>query len=113
VIASLDIYVLPSEAEGFGIALIESMATGCVCVATDSGGPREIITDPSLGWLVPCDDEPAFATAVREAIAMSPLEREKMGSLARASVLVRFDETLLNDRRLDEIMGEDRYANRR
>lgn len=105
VTASLDIYVLPSEAEGFGIALIESMASGCVCVATDSGGPHEIITDPSLGWLVPCDDEQAFDNAVQRAIAMSPTERAEMGKNARASVLARFEEARLNDQLLDEILG--------
>lgn len=105
VIASLDIFVLPSETEGFGIALIESMSTGCVCVATDSGGPREILTDTSLGWLVPRDDEQAFAAAVEKAIAMSPLERARMGNNARASVLDRFDQERLDDQLLDEILG--------
>jgi glycosyltransferase involved in cell wall biosynthesis len=105
VIAALDIFVLPSEAEGFGIALIESMAAGCVCVATDSGGPREILTDASLGWLVARDDEPAFAAAVGKAIAMAPSERAQIGNKARASVLDRFDQELLDDQLLDEILG--------
>lgn len=47
-----DIYVLSSDNEGFGIALIEAMATGLICVATRCPGPNEIIQDGINGFLV-------------------------------------------------------------
>jgi glycosyltransferase involved in cell wall biosynthesis len=102
---ALDIYVLPSRAEGFGIALIESMATECACVATDSGGPREIITEPKIGWLVPREDELAFASALSEAMSMSLEQLRTIGRAARCSVQQRFDEATLSEALLLEILG--------
>lgn len=39
----LDIFILPSHHEPFGIVLIEAMAAGLPCITTDSEGPCEII----------------------------------------------------------------------
>ena len=39
------VYVHCAENEHFGIAIVEAMASGCVPVVHDSGGPREIVTD--------------------------------------------------------------------
>ena len=47
-----DIFVLSSDNEGFGIALVEAMATGLICVATKCPGPNEIIQDGVNGFLV-------------------------------------------------------------
>jgi glycosyltransferase involved in cell wall biosynthesis len=54
-LARSTIFALPSRYEGFPSALLEAMATGVPSVAVDcaSGGPREILNDPSLGLLVP------------------------------------------------------------
>lgn len=47
-----DIYVLSSDNEGFGIALLEAMATGLICVATKCPGPNEIIENGINGFLI-------------------------------------------------------------
>jgi glycosyltransferase involved in cell wall biosynthesis len=52
-LANLGMLVLPSEAEGFGLVLIEAMAAGVPVVATNAPGIRNVVTHGSNGLLVP------------------------------------------------------------
>jgi glycosyltransferase involved in cell wall biosynthesis len=47
------IWIMASKSEGFSLPILEAMACGAVPVATDCGGPREIIIDGENGFLVP------------------------------------------------------------
>ena len=59
------VYVLSSRHEGLGNVLIEALACGCPCVATDCpSGPREILDDGRYGRLVPVGDAAAMADAI-------------------------------------------------
>jgi glycosyltransferase involved in cell wall biosynthesis len=49
--ASADVFVLPSKAEGLGMPLLEAMAMGIPCVATDACGMKELLAD-GRGWLI-------------------------------------------------------------
>ena len=51
VLQASDIFVLPSDEEGFGIALVEAMACKLVCVSTKTVGPSEIIAHGQNGFL--------------------------------------------------------------
>jgi len=68
VLAAADAFVLPSRAEGFGVALVEAMATGLPVVATRSGGPEDIVL-PDDGVLVTADDPRALADGIEALIA--------------------------------------------
>jgi sugar transferase (PEP-CTERM/EpsH1 system associated) len=58
---ALDVFVLPSLAEGICNALLEAMATGVSVVATAVGGTPEIIVDGESGFLVPPRNAEALA----------------------------------------------------
>ena len=46
------VWILASRSEGFSNPILEAMACGCAVVATDCGGPRDIIVDGENGFLV-------------------------------------------------------------
>ncbi len=59
-----DVYVHPSSREGFGVSIIEAMASGVPVVASRVRGPREIIDDGLDGILVRDRDAEELAAAV-------------------------------------------------
>lgn len=58
-----DIFVLPSQSETFGVAYIEALACGLPIIATDCGGPRDIVTH-SNGLLIPTNNQQALEQAI-------------------------------------------------
>jgi glycosyltransferase involved in cell wall biosynthesis len=59
------VYVLSSDYEGFGSAIVEALACATPVVATDCPyGPREVLQDGRFGLLVPPGDEEALAAAI-------------------------------------------------
>lgn len=79
------IWVLASRSEGFSIPVLEAMACGCVVVATDCGGPRDIIEDGVNGFLVPVGDVDAIISRIQLLLA-DPALRDRMRQQALESV---------------------------
>lgn len=50
--SALDIFVMPSYEEAFGIVLVEAMAAGKACLSTNAGGVPDIIKTDEIGKLV-------------------------------------------------------------
>jgi glycosyltransferase involved in cell wall biosynthesis len=89
-LAAADIVVAPSLSEGFGLAVLEAMATSRPCVASRTGGLPEIVEHEGSGLLVPPADAGALAAALLR-LARDPALRQRMGRRARAIVEERFD----------------------
>jgi glycosyltransferase involved in cell wall biosynthesis len=88
-----DCFVLASRWEGFGVALVEALGVGLPLLSTDCDfGPADIITEPTLGSLVPTDDPAALADglvgAVRRRDAPDDVARRKAAAAqySRAAV---------------------------
>lgn len=58
-----DIFVLPSQSETFGVAYIEALACGLPIIATDCGGPCDIVTQEN-GLLIPINNQNALEQAI-------------------------------------------------
>jgi len=87
--ASLNLLVLPSQAEPFGRVLIEAMAMELPVVATRSGGATEIVEHGITGFLIPPDDIVSMSKAILK-IVQYEQEAKKMSMAARKRVKMMF-----------------------
>jgi len=84
---ALDIVVHASLGEPFGLVLVEAMALAKPLVATDEGGPSEIVEDGVSGLLVRPGDPEALVRALRRILDEVGLsDRLKTGARARANM---------------------------
>ena len=63
-LSCINIFLLPSINEGFGMVLIEAMAAKKPVIATNVGGIPEVVIDGKTGILVPPKDPEAFSSAI-------------------------------------------------
>lgn len=89
VLHALDVFVLPSLYEGFGIAILEAMAAAKPVVATRVGGIPEFVMAETTGLLVEPGNAAALAEAI-ECLLCDPQRARGMGMRGRASVLAAF-----------------------
>jgi glycosyltransferase involved in cell wall biosynthesis len=78
--AALDLFIMPSRAEAWGLAALEAMAFGVPVIASDVGGLAEIVSSREGGRLIPPGDARALADAIKE--AESDRERLRSAGLA-------------------------------
>jgi glycosyltransferase involved in cell wall biosynthesis len=101
-LASFDLFALPSYREGMPRALLEAMATGLPVVATAIRGCREEVVNGKTGILVPPRDAAALAAAMK-GILLSEDLAGRMGAEGRARVLAKFDERKIVALQIDHI----------
>jgi len=96
----IDVFVFCSLEEGLGLSLLEALASGKPCVASNVGGISSIIEDGKSGILVPPKDPHALKDAILKVLRDKNLKR----SLSeKGSVLVKEKFTLNN--MIDQVAG--------
>ncbi len=86
----LDIVVLATKKETFGLSLIEAMAVGAVPIGTNAGGVPEIIEHNKNGLLIPPEDIDALAKAIFK-LAGDAQKRQRFARAARRTVEKKFN----------------------
>lgn len=97
VLSVLDIFIFPSHAEAFGIALAEAMAMGLPSVCSNSDGVLDIAVDDETGYLFKTRDGEDLKDKT-EKLINSPEARVQFGAAARKRAIEHFDIEMLTDR---------------
>ena len=92
VLLTADVFVLPSLHESSPNALIEAMAVGMPCVASDVGGIVDLIEDEENGLRVPPEDPERLTSALHRILTDSDFATA-LGQNARATIRQKFDST--------------------
>ena len=85
----MDLFVLPSLAEGISNTILEAMATGLPVVATNVGGNPELVEEGATGAIVPPSDPESMARSMLTYLAEPDLLAHH-GAAARRRIEEKF-----------------------
>ena len=111
-IETASVYVVPSiiakdgDAEGLPVSLLEGLAAGRICVATNESGADDIITDAADGFLVPHKDVAALSQALVHATRLEAGQASAMSRAARECASA-FSWPRIARRHIDFLFGGD------
>ena len=86
-----DVYLQPSLWDGMPNALLEAMAAGCLCIASDAGGNPELITDGVHGVLLPRWELARLGDVALKWLDADPRERQRLRTAGRARMIAEFN----------------------
>lgn len=83
ILASHDVFFLPTLGENFGHGIFEALAAGVPVLLSDRTPWRDLGTE-GVGWVLPLDDQAAFVRAIESLAALTPAARLAMREKAHA-----------------------------
>lgn len=107
-LASADVFVFPSLAEGSARVVFEALACGCYVITTPNSG--SIVEDGTHGRLVPAGDPEALAVAVREACTLGRKTLRQVGEFNARVVREHYRQSQYGDKLValySELLGTD------
>ena len=84
-----EVFFLPSLVEGLSLSLLEAMASGTACVATDAGADGEVL-DKGAGIVISTDNVSSQLKTIIPILVEHPSFTEALGEKARARVIERY-----------------------
>jgi glycosyltransferase involved in cell wall biosynthesis len=90
ILKQMDVFALPSYAEGLPNALMEAMSLGKACVASNVGGVRVLVRNGENGLTYPPGDRQALNKCL-ESLVSNPSYRKELGSQAEKTIAMAFD----------------------
>lgn len=108
-LSAMDVYILPSYREGFGMVVVEAEAMGVPVIVTDIPGPTDAMIPNKTGLLVKKADVESLVAAMRE-LANSTEKRQAFGIAAHKFATEKFEQqklfqAILQDRK--RLLGEE------
>lgn len=100
VLSALDVFVFPSHAEAFGIALVEAMAMQLPTICSNSDGVLDIAIDNETSLLFQKQNADELYSKMKIMIDDSEL-RKRLGENGRARAINNFDLAMLTDRAIE------------
>lgn len=88
-LSALDMLVLPSRWEGFGLAAAEAMAASLPVVASRVTGPAELVEHGRTGLLIRPESPWSLARAIRRLVE-APARRQALGRAGRERIATQF-----------------------
>lgn len=85
-----NLFVLPTYFEGLPMSLLEGMAYGCACVATEVGGIPQVVTDRKDGILIPAKEVESLKEVLKKLLE-APILQEELGKNARKTLEEGYD----------------------
>ena len=80
ILKASDLFILPSRSEGAGAVLIEAMATGLPCIATNTGGIADIIVNGENGFLFQRENSAELAEKIINVVSAPELQTKFIAS---------------------------------
>lgn len=96
--------ILPSHGgEGVPNVLLESAATGRICIGSKINGTMDVIEDGKTGYLFNTGDGMDLARQIEKFILLSPEKRSAMGKAGREKVEHEFDRRIVINAYMNEV----------